>query len=260
METAKLEHVRSLRESKVKDRQITKIELVKINDAFYVRKTAPYTLEFEFVVMSNLNSEFVAKPVHQLSTNSYLLNYFSEGDLSHLDPMNSYDLISYFLQLCKSVEYIHLQKICHLDVKLENFVVDTKKVKLIDFGHARSLSQPVNIVLGTSRYNSPERYNGEYEGAPADIYSLGVCLLGLMVGFIPFARHNLTCKRYKSFRENPEQFWKGIERHLSKHNKLPDKGYGLDLEAIDLVTLMLHEDPTKRPKINEVFSHSFFVI
>lgn len=46
-----------------------------------------------------------------------------------------------FLQMAKAVKYMHSNKICHRDLKLENFLMhrkDSLNIKLIDFGLSKS--------------------------------------------------------------------------------------------------------------------------
>lgn len=69
--------------------------------------------------------------------------------------------MSIFNQLVRGVEVIHLNKIVHRDIKLENiFVRKTEKNGLVckigDFGLARFLEATANSNCGTQNYMAPE--------------------------------------------------------------------------------------------------------
>merc|ERR1719335_2098278 len=65
-------------------------------------------------------------------------------------------------QMLLSVNYMHSKEIVHRDIKLENFLYDTKKcehLKLIDFGFSRvhnSGMEKMKLSCGTLSYMAPE--------------------------------------------------------------------------------------------------------
>ena len=239
----------------------TRIDLVITNEVPCVLKAQNYNITKEYNIMSRLNCNYIARPIVMISPNSYLLPYYAEGDLSKRKGMSQEDLFIYFKQICESVEYLHSQNICHLDLKLHNFMLDDiKQIKLIDFGDARIASGPVNGVLGTNSYNAPERYGREYDGLKADIYSLGICMFALLTGIEPFARPDRSCRNYNNFRNNPDYFWKQLDRDLISRGEHPYPEYVFDAEAIELITLMIQEDPEKRPSITDVLKHKYFIL
>eukprot|EP00347_Sterkiella_histriomuscorum_P014794 403359500 len=63
-----------------------------------------------------------------------------------------------FYQILCAVNFLHqVCKISHLDIKLENLVVDASyRVKLIDFAFCEKLDQPIIKTKGTVQYLSPE--------------------------------------------------------------------------------------------------------
>ena len=224
-------------------------------------KAVTYNITQEYEIMSRLDCEYIAKPIQLVSPTSYLLPYCEEGDLYKRKAMSQEDLLNYFGQMCASVEYLHGKNICHLDLKLKNFLLDdNKQIKLIDFGDARSAERPVNEVMGTNSYNSPERYTSNYDGLKADIYSLGICMFALLTGTEPFSIPNSTCKNYSMFRENPQFFWKKLDEGLIKRGTHPYPDYNFDPDAINLITLMIQEDPEKRPSITDVLKHQYFIL
>ncbi|KAG0088629.1 Ribosomal protein S6 kinase alpha-5 [Podila epicladia] len=105
-----------------------------------------------------------------------------------------------FQQICEAVNYLHHRGIVHRDIKSENVMVtDDGRVKLIDFGLARTTSS--NEVLsnrcGTRAYMAPEADQSEEcnngYGKAVDVWSLGVLLFRMLAGVYPFEEeHSVT--------------------------------------------------------------------
>jgi len=106
-----------------------------------------------------------------------------------------------FQLVCQAVQHAHQKGIIHRDIKPSNILVslqDEKAVpKIIDFGVAKALSQPLteqtlatedSQLLGTPEYMSPEQADMVTEDIDtrSDIYSLGVLLYVLLTGVLPF--------------------------------------------------------------------------
>ena len=111
-------------------------------------------------------------------------------------------------QLLNAVEYVHSCGIAHRDLKPSNIMVATNggTLKIIDFGLADSdrnaiLKQPA----GTRRYMSPEQAAVAGADVRNDIYSIGVIMNGLNLGWC-FKRIIGKClrpieERYQSIAE-----------------------------------------------------------
>lgn len=103
---------------------------------------------------------------------------------------------TYFLDIMRGVEYLHLCGVVHRDLKLENVLICQGDVcKLCDFGLAhvferdeldRILQVPLHEVCGSKSYAAPEVLRGEgYDGFAADIWSCGISLFAMLAGFFP---------------------------------------------------------------------------
>jgi len=111
------------------------------------------------------------------------------------------DRLRLFVQICRAVQHAHQKGIIHRDIKPSNILVslqaDRAASKIIDFGVAKALAQPLtertlvteqNQLFGTPEYMSPEQadmVNVDID-TRSDIYSLGVLLYVLLTGVLPF--------------------------------------------------------------------------
>ena len=106
-----------------------------------------------------------------------------------------------FLHVCEAIQYAHQKGIIHRDIKPSNILVtieDEEAIpKVIDFGVARAISQPLTErtlytehgqLVGTPEYMSPEQIdlNNQDIDTRTDVYSLGVVLYQLIAGMLPF--------------------------------------------------------------------------
>lgn len=102
--------------------------------------------------------------------------------------------INIAVQLCEALQHAHTNDVIHRDLKPGNIMLETGNVaKVLDFGLARIATeeedwrltrpgQPVGSIL----YMSPEQVRGEESDQRSDIYSLGLVILKMITGQLPF--------------------------------------------------------------------------
>eukprot|EP00522_Entomoneis_paludosa_P016057 CAMPEP_0172463324 /NCGR_PEP_ID=MMETSP1065-20121228/46814_1 /TAXON_ID=265537 /ORGANISM="Amphiprora paludosa, Strain CCMP125" /LENGTH=474 /DNA_ID=CAMNT_0013219241 /DNA_START=826 /DNA_END=2250 /DNA_ORIENTATION=- len=100
------------------------------------------------------------------------------------------------VEMLSAVAFLHSRSICHRDLKLENWVLESGKdvwspLKLIDFGLSTHFSrgQRLSRVVGSSYYVAPEVLKKSYTEA-CDLWSLGVIVYMLLSGAPPFYGKN----------------------------------------------------------------------
>ncbi|XP_050303008.1 myosin light chain kinase, smooth muscle-like [Anthonomus grandis grandis] len=111
-------------------------------------------------------------------------------------------------QICEGVDFIHKQRILHLDMKPENVLCLTKtgnRIKIIDFGLARKFdpAKKLQVLFGTPEFVAPEVVNFDAIGYGTDMWSVGVICYVLLSGLSPFMGHtdvetmaNVTVAKY----------------------------------------------------------------
>ncbi|PXF48854.1 Calcium/calmodulin-dependent protein kinase type 1 [Gracilariopsis chorda] len=108
------------------------------------------------------------------------------------------DIVTVARSLVRALAHLHLHGIAHRDVKPENilYVSESKDptVKLTDFGIAHTNAHNVNAtdMVGTPLYIAPEVLLRQPYGCAADMWSFGVIVHTLLVGFPPFDDDDLV--------------------------------------------------------------------
>jgi eukaryotic-like serine/threonine-protein kinase len=97
------------------------------------------------------------------------------------------------LETTRALDYAHRRGFVHRDIKPANLLFgEDQRLRVADFGLARALAEaawtePAGAVLGTARYASPESARGEAVDGRADVYSLGLVMIEVVTGRVPFA-------------------------------------------------------------------------
>lgn len=161
------------------------------------------------------------------------------------------DAAQLMIKIMRAVQTLHNAGILHRDLKPENLVfasdAEDAEVKITDFGLAMVMDWPDvhKTVVGTPNYVAPEvvsiQPRGPFYGPPCDIWSMGVILYILLVGYPPF------------YHENVRELFKQIRRGAYEFHA--DQWANISKDAKDLVSRMLVTDPNKRLTCEEVLSH-----
>ena len=195
-----------------------------------------------------------------------LFEYLKNGELFHyvftIKKKFSEEISrKIFYDIVKAVECCHKSGISHGDIKLENILLNSNfNIKLIDFGFAKFIKEGlISDIAGTKYYNAPEMFfcaTKGYDGTLADVFSLGVVLFILVMGFYPFEKPNITDNRYKFIsKKDYSGFWKKCEQKMGAL-KMDTK---ISSEFKDLVEKMICYKPKERINLENIKYHPWLV-
>ncbi len=101
--------------------------------------------------------------------------------------------------LLRALEAVHRIEVVHRDVKPANLIIqnldqDALRVRLMDFGVSKSMSQDTadpaitrqGALVGTPHYMAPEQVSDEGVDGRTDLYAVGVLLYEMLTGRLPF--------------------------------------------------------------------------
>jgi serine/threonine protein kinase len=139
--------------------------------------------------------------VYDLATdsngNDYIIMEFVEGMtleqiLASGAKPEIFDSVYLIAETARALQLAHEHKVIHRDIKPANIMVTHEgRVKVMDFGIARSPDSPVKTRLGfafgTTHYMSPEQLQREARfDHRSDLYALTIVLYYLLCGQLPF--------------------------------------------------------------------------
>ncbi|XP_055343547.1 uncharacterized protein LOC129591747 [Paramacrobiotus metropolitanus] len=169
----------------------------------------------------------------------------------------------YLTQLLDGLQYLHAQKIYHLDLKGENvFLTSDGLVKIGDFGEMasleRSFSGPEDNAfvanIGTVMYMSPEMIRGDdvaVIGQPSDVWSFGCVALELLTGRTPRYQKQQRDGSVSPLSEPmPIMFFVGS----GGRPHIPED---LDSVAVEFLEQCFKRDITKRWSAEQLRGHGF---
>lgn len=103
---------------------------------------------------------------------------------------------SILADVAAALEAAHELGVVHRDLKPSNLMITPRRVKVLDFGLARTDADTrltrVGLVVGTPLYMAPEQVLNRPLDGRADLYALGVLAFALVTGEEPFRSDNPT--------------------------------------------------------------------
>ncbi|XP_072961648.1 SNF1-related protein kinase catalytic subunit alpha KIN10-like isoform X1 [Typha angustifolia] len=205
----------------------------------------------EIEIMGRLSHPNIVRLYEVIETKSkiYLvMEYMSCGELydyiTERGRLTEDEARYIFQQIIAGVEFCHLNKVAHRDLKLENLLVDSEcRVKLADFGLSNIMRDGyfLKTCCGSPNYAAPEVISGNlYIGSQVDVWSSGIILYVLLCGRLPFDADNFP----NLFKQIKEGLYT-IPHHVSPL-------------ARDLIIRILVVNPIERITIPQIREHPWF--
>lgn len=154
----------------------------------------------EYTIGKILNHRYIRKTLSlDLITPCLFLEYFSGCDLYDFLVSNNLSIktkLQIFKQIVEAINYMHLNSIAHLDLKLENIMINTNTLDIciIDFGKSfiwKKDNQKYTLmnIISSYEYMAPEEFtekNKELQPDKIDIWSLGLILYSMIYNRFPW--------------------------------------------------------------------------
>ena len=185
--------------------------------------------------------------VMEEKTGGDLFNFLQKNfTVSHsLEERTSNKIIR---QLASGLHYLHGLGIAHMDLSLENVLLDGENnCSICDFGLAstQTRSKP---KTGKPAYASPENF-GYFNilTKESDIWSLGIMFFAVKAGHLPFNEATSRCKMFTTFKK------------IGSFKTFAEKKYPIFQPVfLDLLDHILVIAPKKRFSIQQILAHRWF--
>lgn len=167
---------RVLQDKRFKNRELQIMKLVHHRNIVDL-KYYFYTNNDKNELYLNLILEFVPETLYKAS------HYYVSQRLS----MPALEVKLYTYQMFRALNYIHLQGICHRDIKPQNLLINSESgvLKLCDFGSAKILNpdEPNVSYICSRYYRAPELIFGSTNyTTKIDVWSAGCVMAELILG------------------------------------------------------------------------------
>ena len=147
------------------------------------------------------------------------------------------------IQMSHALKNLHDKDIVHLDLKLDNFILDSNNnIKIIDFGLSRYVpnNKKISCKVGTMHYVAPEIFNNScYDPKKADVWSLGVCIYNLLKEIFPFHQNYVNNLNKLNILDDISINFTNVD---SKYEKLLKKIFKIDTDirptSFDILTFI----------------------
>jgi len=226
---------------------IKKIKKFKLTDKEYM------LLKNEIKIQSSLSHPSIIK-LYAFANDEHYYYLFTEmahgGEFLDEFSSSSYNMqesIKVITSLLEAINYCHIKKITHRDIKPGNIFHANdynSKVKIGDWGFAKYTPNDYSLQTqcGTAAFIAPE---GNCYGTKVDIWSLGVVFHQLLLGYHPFY-HSDQSVMFHNIKN-------GISQKIRNCNDINTDSN----EIHDFLVKLLAINPRKRISASEALQHPF---
>ncbi|XP_002154410.3 uncharacterized protein LOC100214698 isoform X1 [Hydra vulgaris] len=227
----------------------------------YMRKN----LRREALIQQRVRHPNIVQLFEVLETEHFyylVMEYASGGELSDymtenkkIDEAMAKKLV---FQLVSAVLSMHKAGVVHRDLKIANFLLtEEKDLKITDFGLSNTISeesieafqktgifpQLLTTYCGSPLYAAPEVIAQKTYGPQVDVWSVGVNMYAMLVGYVPYYIEPLNLMTL---------YEKMMQRNMSPIPKF------LSEECRDLIMRLLEPIPEWRITLEQVLHHKWF--
>lgn len=191
----------------------------------------PNILKLFDVIQKNKNEQYL------------ILEYCNGGELKEVLMSDDHTMdMDFFNQFMNGLEYLHLHRIVHRDIKPQNILIHNNTLKISDFGFAKLYEQDelIQTHCGTPLYMAPEIIHHHEYNTKSDIWSVGVILYELFSHTHPY--------RVSNKKELVK--WMNQSSPTVDYSRLPADA------PTDIIKACLQMDHTKRIGWNELFQQT----
>lgn len=212
----------------------------------------------EIKILKQLDHPSICKFYESYEDDKFIhivMEYCSGSDLSILidnnGALNESDAKRIFFQILCAINSTHANRICHRDIKPQNFLLfdqNHDNIKLIDFGLSTeySIGMPMKDQVGTPWFVAPEVLKGNYD-EKVDYWSAGVTLYYMLFGTPPFYDSHLKRKVI-------------YEKICQADYSFPELGFkNISNTAKNIIRRMLIKDPYKRLSARDALNDMWFI-
>lgn len=221
-------------------------------------------VKMEYIMNKILNHDKIIR-IMGVDINNMSLLYLNDNSndllyyLTLEEEFDSKRYFKYFIQIIEGVRYLHSLGIAHMDLKLENILLNNleNKIKIIDFGTSCFFKKGNETIYnkglkGTECYMSPEIWKGAYMSDKVDIWCCGIILFNIIYNRPPWSvAKEYEDKTYRSFKKHRVEnvLFSGIFEHPCQH------GYNYDDSYIiyDLFFMMFTLEYYNRSNIENIY-------
>ena len=163
-------------------------------------------------------------------------------------------LTKYAFDVFRAVDYLHKQMppIIHRDIKPENILFCDDHLKIADFGWSNLKDRVRTTFCGTPEYLAPEMLMEKGHNEKLDVWTLGVLLYEMLVGYSPFTPSMDGADKSKSKEEMYEKLKVNIVNCKVSYPEF------LSQDSLDLLKKLMVRKPNDRLSCHEALRHPFF--
>ncbi|KFQ38153.1 Cyclin-dependent kinase 3 [Mesitornis unicolor] len=181
---------------------------------------------------------------------------------------------NYLFQLLQSVNFCHLHRVIHRDLKPQNLLInEAGAIKLADFGLARAFGIPLRAYtheVVTLWYRAPEILLGcKHYSTAVDIWSIGCIFAEMVTKKALFPGDSEIDQLFRIFRilgTPTEVTWPGVTQLRDYKEDFPQWARkemkeivpNLDQDGRDLLVQLLLYDPSRHISAKAALDHQYF--